>query len=71
MGCQLPIVCHIFIFLQVTFNNFAREFRLKQQIKKQFGTYLSPAMVLMLQKNPELLKLGGETKETCRYCLLT
>ena len=32
-------------------------------IKKQFGTYLSPAMVLILQKNPELLKLGGETKK--------
>ena len=31
-------------------------------IKKQFGTYLSPAMVMILQKNPELLKLGGETK---------
>jgi adenylate cyclase len=39
------------------------EFRLKQQIKKQFGTYLSPDMVEKLQKNPELLKLGGETRE--------
>jgi adenylate cyclase len=45
------------------FNNFAREFRLKQQIKKQFGTYLSPALVEKLQKNPELLRLGGETRE--------
>jgi len=53
----------LILYLQVTFNNFAREFRLKQQIKKQFGTYLSPAMVMILQKNPELLKLGGETKE--------
>ena len=58
-----PLFAILFIFLQVTFNNFAREFRLKQQIKKQFGTYLSPAMVVILQKNPELLKLGGETKE--------
>jgi adenylate cyclase len=37
--------------------------RLKQQIKKQFGTYLSPALVEKLQKNPELLRLGGETRE--------
>ena len=58
-----PLFAILILYLQVTFNNFAREFRLKQQIKKQFGTYLSPAMVLMLQKNPELLKLGGETKE--------
>ena len=47
----------------LVFNNFAREFRLKQQIKKQFGTYLSPALVEKLQKDPILLKLGGETRE--------
>jgi adenylate cyclase len=42
---------------------FISEFLQKQQIKKQFGTYLSPAMVEKLQKNPELLKLGGESRE--------
>jgi adenylate cyclase len=51
------------LFGHLIFNNFAREFRLKQQIKKQFGTYLSPALVEKLQKNPELLRLGGETRE--------
>ena len=51
------------VFGHLVFNNFAREFRLKQQIKKQFGTYLSPALVEKLQKNPSLLKLGGETRE--------
>ena len=50
-------------FGQLVFNNFAREFRLKQQIKKQFSTYLSPDMVAELQKNPDLLKLGGETRD--------
>jgi len=52
-----------FVFGHLVFNNFAREFRLKQQIKKQFGTYLSPALVEKLQKDPSLLKLGGETRE--------
>ena len=56
------ISCSI-VFGHLLFNNFAREFRLKQQIKKQFGTYLSPALVEKLQKNPELLRLGGETRE--------
>ena len=42
---------------------FISEFLQKQQIKKQFGTYLSPAMVEKLQKNPELLRLGGESRE--------
>jgi adenylate cyclase len=45
------------------FNRFVKEFSLKQQIKKQFGTYLSPDMVAQLQKNPDLLRLGGESRE--------
>jgi adenylate cyclase len=42
---------------------FISEFLQKQQIKKQFGTYLSPALVAKLQKNPELLQLGGDERE--------
>jgi adenylate cyclase len=42
---------------------FVSEYLAKQQIKKQFGTYLSPAMVEKLQENPELLTLGGESRE--------
>ena len=42
---------------------FISELNQKLQIKKQFGTYLSPALVEKLQKNPELLRLGGETRE--------
>jgi adenylate cyclase len=42
---------------------FLVELRQKLQIKKQFGTYLSPAMVEKLQHNPELLVLGGESRE--------
>jgi adenylate cyclase len=51
------------VYGHLVYNNFAREFRLKQQIKKQFGSYLSPALVEKLQKNPELLRLGGDTRE--------
>jgi len=42
---------------------FVSEFLQKLQIKRQFGTYLSPAMVERLQKNPDLLTLGGESRE--------
>jgi adenylate cyclase len=42
---------------------FLSELRQKLQIKKQFGTYLSPALVAKLQANPELLVLGGESRE--------
>ena len=44
------------------FNRFVKEFGLKQQIKKQFEHYLAPTMVKRLQKDPSLLKLGGETR---------
>jgi len=46
--------------------NFRKQFKLRQQIKKQFEHYLDPRQVKQLQKNPELLTLGGETKN-CTY----
>jgi adenylate cyclase len=42
---------------------FLSELRQKLQIKKQFGSYVNPTIVEKLQKNPELIKLGGEKKE--------
>jgi len=57
------IIVATIVGMHSIFNRFILEFRMKMQIKKQFGTYLSPAMVMILQKNPELLKLGGETKD--------
>ena len=42
---------------------FVSEFLQKQQIKKQFGTYLSPDLVAQLQRQPELLRLGGDSTE--------
>tara|TARA_B100001093_G_scaffold407861_1_gene396594 strand:- start:7347 stop:9092 length:1746 start_codon:yes stop_codon:yes gene_type:complete len=46
--------------------NFEKQYKLRQQIKKQFEHYLDPAQVKRLQDNPELLKLGGE-KRYCTY----
>lgn len=46
-----------------TFLRFILEFKLKQQIRKQFEKYLDPRQVAILVKNPEKLKLGGERKE--------
>ena len=53
----------VLVFGQSSFNQYYTTFKLKEQVKKQFGTYLSPDMVYMLQKDPTLLKLGGERKE--------
>tara|TARA_R110000803_G_scaffold76030_3_gene140532 strand:- start:503 stop:2242 length:1740 start_codon:yes stop_codon:yes gene_type:complete len=43
---------------------FREQYKLRQQIKKQFEHYLDPRQVKELQKNPDLLQLGGEK----RYC---
>jgi len=58
-----PIVALAIVYAHTYTVKFVSELNQKLQIKKQFGTYLSPAMVDKLQKNPELLKLGGETRE--------
>ena len=59
----MPVVTLVLVILHAYGIKFISEFLQKQQIKKQFGTYLSPAMVEKLQKNPELLQLGGESRE--------
>lgn len=56
------LIC-LLVYIHVFTVKFVSELMQKLQIKKQFGTYLSPAMVEKLQKNPELLKLGGESRE--------
>ena len=43
-----------------------KQYKLRQQIKKQFEHYLDPRQVKRLQDNPSLLKLGGE-KRYCTY----
>ena len=58
-----PIVAIVVVYTHAFTVKFLTELNAKLQIKKQFGTYLSPALVEKLQKNPELLKLGGESRE--------
>ena len=45
-----------------SFRNFIKTYFEKMEIKRQFGTYVSPALVKKLQNDPSLLRLGGETK---------
>jgi adenylate cyclase len=48
--------------LQQFYLRFRQQYKLRQQIKKQFEHYLDPRQVKRLQDNPELLKLGGERR---------
>jgi adenylate cyclase len=45
---------------------FREQYKLRQQIKKQFEHYLDPRQIKALQKDPKLLKLGGE-KKRCTF----
>ena len=58
-----PILTMFVVWSIAAFLRFMEEFRLRQQIKKQFEHYLDPRQVAILQKNPEALKLGGERRE--------
>jgi adenylate cyclase len=57
------ILISLIVFGQSSFNKYYTTFKQKEQIRKQFCTYLSPDMVKMLQEDPSLLKLGGERRE--------
>ena len=56
------MVVGFLFFTIVTFRNFIQQYFMRMEIKKQFGTYVSPDLVKKLQKDPSLLRLGGETK---------
>ncbi len=62
IDASFPVLFLAIIWSHSVYNNFVTQFKLRQQIKKQFEHYLAPDMVLKLQKDPSLLKLGGETK---------
>ena len=53
------VIAVAIIYMHIYTVKFISEFLQKQQIKKQFGTYLSPDLVAKLQRQPDLLKLGG------------
>ena len=58
-----PIVGISLVYLHAYTVKFVSEFLQKQQIKKQFGSYVNPTIVERLQKDPSLIKLGGERRE--------
>ena len=62
LDASFPVLFITIVWGHLVFNSFAKQYRLRQQIKKQFEHYLDPRMVKKLQKDPTLLRLGGETK---------
>ena len=63
VDATIPVSGLVLVLLHAYGVKFVSEFLQKQQIKRQFGSYVNPTVVEKLQKNPELIKLGGERKE--------
>jgi adenylate cyclase len=57
-----PLLSSWLIYLVLTFVNYFREQKQRQQIRSAFGFYLSPHMVEQLARSPEKLVLGGEER---------
>ena len=58
LDATMPIATVFLVGLHAVFNRFVAEFFEKQKIKKQFEGYASPAVVKILQENPDLIKKG-------------
>ena len=63
VDASLPVAGLILVMLHAYGVKFVSEFLQKQQIKKQFGSYVNPTIVERLQKDPSLIRLGGERRE--------
>ncbi|HXQ84995.1 MAG TPA: adenylate/guanylate cyclase domain-containing protein [Xanthobacteraceae bacterium] len=57
-----PLISSWMLFLVLTFVNYFREQKQRQQIRSAFGFYLSPHMVEQLARSPDKLVLGGEER---------
>jgi adenylate cyclase len=63
LDATIPSIALICVALHAYSVKFATEFFKKLQIKRQFGSYVNPAIVERLQKNPEFINLGGEKRD--------
>ena len=51
------------IYFMIVAQKMISEYMQNLQIKKQFGSYVNPTIVEMLQKDPSLIRLGGEKRD--------
>jgi adenylate cyclase len=57
------LICQFMTGATAFYLRFRQQYKLRQQIKKQFGKYLDPRMVKKLQDNPELCKVNGARRD--------
>ncbi len=57
-----PSLVVLILYLAISLMHYLRTEAEKNQIRGAFGQYVSPALLEKISKNPEQLKLGGETR---------
>jgi adenylate cyclase len=58
-----PVINIILIFTNVTLYNYFTEERFARKIRAMFSSYVTESLVNELIKNPEMAKLGGESRK--------
>jgi adenylate cyclase len=58
-----PMVSSLAVFGTLVLSSYVSEERRRAQIRAAFSQYLSPALVSQLTRDPDRLKLGGETRD--------
>lgn len=64
-----PSIAIILIYFSESLRQYMKTEQEKRQVRDAFSHYMSPDLVKELEKDPDKLKLGGETKElTTLFC---
>lgn len=58
-----PLLSSLAVFIVLILANYLTEERRRHQIRAAFSQYLSPELVSQLTREPDRLRLGGETRE--------
>ncbi|MDX2202848.1 MAG: adenylate/guanylate cyclase domain-containing protein [Hyphomicrobiaceae bacterium] len=63
LDLSYPLVASLAVYTVLTFFNYWREETQREQMRGTFSRYVSPALVEILVREPDRVKLGGEMRE--------
>lgn len=61
--CIYPVLSLLLCFTGIYVYRYTQEFKQRQQMRYAFGKYVSPAVLQIIEKRPDLVTLGGERRE--------
>jgi adenylate cyclase len=63
LDLSYPLLASLLVYTVLTFFNYWREEAQREQMRGTFSRYVSPDLVEILVREPDRVKLGGETRE--------